>query len=72
MFTAISESQTYVMAGEVASLKHEVRNHPVKCRAFISKALLASAQGTEILRGLGDNFVVELEVNTAGLLYVDS
>jgi hypothetical protein len=36
--------------------------------ASVSKALLASAESTEVLSGLGDDIVVEDEVDAAGLL----
>ena len=72
MVTAVSRSDTYVTTGKVASLKHELRNHAVKRRVFIAKALLASAQGTEILGGLGDNVIVEVEVDAASLVCVDN
>ena len=39
--------------------------------AGVSKALLAGAEGTEVLTGLGDDIVVEEEVDTAGLLCED-
>ena len=39
--------------------------------AGVSKALLAGAEGTEVLTGLGDNVVIEEEVDTAGLLCED-
>lgn len=35
----------------------------------VAKALLTSAQGTEILDGLGSDIVVEVEVDAAALVY---
>lgn len=35
----------------------------------VAKALLPSAKGTEVLSGLGSDFVVEVEVDAAGLVY---
>lgn len=35
--------------------------------AFVAKALLASAKGTEVLSGLGRDIVIKVEVDTAGL-----
>jgi hypothetical protein len=40
----------------------------VEGRASVSKALLASAESTEVLSGLGDDLVVQDEVDAAGLL----
>ena len=37
---------------EVSALAHEVLDHAVECGAFVAKALLASRQGTEVLRSL--------------------
>lgn len=34
------------------TLDHEVLNHSVEARALVSKALLASCKGTEVLSGL--------------------
>ena len=39
--------------------------------ARVSKALLTSAESTEILAGLGDDMVVEVEVDAAGLVCDD-
>lgn len=36
--------------------------------ALVAEALLASAQGAEVLGGLGDNIVEEIEVDATGLL----
>lgn len=36
--------------------------------ATVAKALLASAKGTEVLRGLGGDIVVEVEIDTASLI----
>jgi hypothetical protein len=59
---------TYVAAGEVTTLEHELRDDTVERRASVSKALLAGAESTEVLGSLGDNVVVEVEVDTARLL----
>jgi hypothetical protein len=59
---------TYIAAGEVTTLKHELRDDTVEGRASVSKALLAGAESTEVLGSLGDNVVVEVEVDTARLL----
>jgi hypothetical protein len=49
-------------------LKHELRDDAMEGRASISVALLAGAESTEVLDGLWDVFLVENEVDTAGLL----
>lgn len=38
-----------IVVGEVASLAHEGWDHPVEGGAFVAKALLTSAQGSEVL-----------------------
>jgi hypothetical protein len=57
-----------VATGEVTTLKHEVRDDSVERRALVAETLLASAESTEVLGGLGDDIVEEVEVNAAGLL----
>lgn len=58
---------TYVTAGEVTTLKHEVRDDSVEGRALVTETLLASAESSEVLGGLGDDVVVELEVDLTSL-----
>jgi hypothetical protein len=60
--------KTYVATGEVTALEHELRDDAVECRASIAEALLASAKSTEVLSGLGDYIIVEIEVDATGLL----
>jgi len=61
--------KTYVAAGEVTTLKHELGNHTVEARADVTLTLLLrSTELTEVLSGLGNDVIVELEVDTAGLL----
>lgn len=38
-------------------------------RFFVSKSFLPRAQSTEVLDGLGDYVVVQIEVDPTGLLY---
>jgi len=57
-----------VAAGEVTALEHELGDDAVEGRALVAEALLAGAEGTEVLGRLGDNVVVEEEVDAAGLL----
>lgn len=58
---------TDVATGEVTALKHEIRNDAVERGALVAEALLAGAESTEVLSSLGDDGVVELEVDTAAL-----
>jgi len=60
--------RAYVATGEVASLKHELRDHAVELGALVAEAFLASAEGTEVLSGLGDDVIVEGEIDSAGLV----
>jgi hypothetical protein len=63
---------THVATGEVTTLEHEVRDDTVELGARVAEALLASAESAEVLDGLGDNVVEELEVDAAGALFVSS
>ena len=49
-----------ISSGEVTSLTHEVGDDTVETGALVAEALLSSAQGTEILRSLGDHVISEL------------
>jgi hypothetical protein len=60
---------TYVAAGEVASLKHEVRNNTVKLGVGIAEALLAGAKSAKVLCRLGNDIVKELEVDASILFW---
>lgn len=40
--------------------------------ALVAEAFLASAEGTEVLGGLGDHVIVEGEINSAGLVWARS
>jgi len=59
---------THVATGEVTTLEHEVRDDTVELGARVAEALLASAESAEVLDGLGDDVVEELEVDAAGAL----
>jgi len=61
------DSRTYVAASEVTALEHELRDDAVETRAGVAEALLAGAESAEVLGGLGDDVVVELEVDAARL-----
>jgi hypothetical protein len=54
---------THIATGEVTSLEHEVGNDAVELGAGISKALLASGEGAEVLDSLGNNIVEKLKVD---------
>jgi hypothetical protein len=56
-----------VAAGEVTSLKHEVGDDTVERRALVTKALLTSAESTEVLGGVGNLVVKQVEVDAASL-----
>ena len=57
-----------VAAGEVTALEHELGDDAVESGALVAEALLAGAESSEVLGRLGDNVVVEKEVDAAGLL----
>ena|SRR5690242_1133381 len=59
---------TYVAAGKVTALQHELGDDAVELGVLVAKALLAGAQGAEVLDRLGDDVVEELKVDAAGLL----
>jgi len=49
-----------VVVGEVTALAHELRNDAVEGAGLEAEALLAGAQGAEVLRGLGHNIAAQL------------
>jgi hypothetical protein len=61
----VYERRAYIATGEIAALKHELRDDAVERGAFVSETVGASAQLTEVLRGLRDNLVVQVEGNAA-------
>ena len=60
-----------VATGEVTALEHELGDDSVEGRALVAEALLASAEGTEVLSSLRDDIVEEVEVHAASLLYTE-
>lgn len=58
---------TDVTTGEVTTLEHEIRDDAVERGALVAEALLAGAESTEVLSGLGHDGVVELEVDATVL-----
>lgn len=61
------KKNTYVATGEVTALEHELGDNAVEGRALVAEALLTSAESTEVLGSLGNNVVVEVEVDAAAL-----
>jgi hypothetical protein len=59
---------THVATGEVTALEHELGDDAVELGARVAEALLARAEGAEVLDRLGDDVVVELKVDAASLL----
>jgi hypothetical protein len=57
-----------VATGEVTTLEHEVGDDAVERGALVAEALLAGAESAEVLGGLGDNVIEEVEVDAARLL----
>jgi hypothetical protein len=60
--------RSYVTTGEVTTLEHELRDDTVERRALVAKALLTSAEASEVLGSLGDNIVEEVESDPSTLL----
>jgi len=57
-----------VSASEVTTLGHEASNDTVELGALVTKALLTSAKGTEVLGSLRSHIIVELEDDAAPVL----
>lgn len=62
------KSISYVTTSEVTTLKHEVWDDAVELAALVAEALLVGAESTEVLDGLWDNIIVEVEVDDASAL----
>ena len=58
---------TYITTSEVTTLKHELGNDTMELGPLVSEPFLTGAKGTEVLRGLGDYIVVEVEVDATFL-----
>merc|ERR1719188_993448 len=54
-----------VVVREISTLAHEVRDHPVEAAALEAKALLAGAQGPEVLGGLRNHIRAERHLDTS-------
>lgn len=59
--------KTHVVAGEVTTLEHELGDDAVEAGALIALTLGELAKLTEVLGGLGDIILVEVEVDAASL-----
>ena len=62
-------AETYVTAGEITTLKHELGDDSVEGRTLVAEALLASAERAEVLSSLRNDLVEEVEVDATILLY---
>ena len=60
---------THIATGEVTALEHELGNHAMELGARVTKTLLASAKGAKVLSGLGGGVFIEVEIDTAGLVW---
>ena len=61
------DRRTHVATGEVTTLEHELGDDTVEGGALVAEAGGTSAELLEVLGGLGDNVVVQGEVDTASL-----
>ena len=64
----VEYSETHIATGEVTALKHELGDHTMELGASVTKAFLASTESTEVLASLGDDIVIEDEIDAAGLV----
>ena len=53
-------STSAVVVGEVTTLAHEVGDDAMEGGGLVAEALLAGAESTEVLGGLGDHVSAEL------------
>lgn len=58
---------THVVAGEVTTLQHELRDDTVETGLLVTLTGLSLAELTEVLSGLGDLSLVEVEVDAGSL-----
>lgn len=57
-----------IALGEVTTLDHELLDNTVEGGTLITKALLASSKGSEVLSGLRDSLSIEAKDDAAELL----
>jgi hypothetical protein len=60
-------TRTHIVTGEVTTLEHELGNDAVEGRFLVAFASRFLAELTEVLGGLRDILIVEVEDNTANL-----
>jgi hypothetical protein len=53
------------VVGEVTTLEHELGDDTVERRSSVTESLLASGKGAEVLGGLWDLVIIQLEGDTA-------
>lgn len=58
---------TYITPGEVTTLRHEASNYTMELGTGVAKAFFACCQGAEVVSGLRDDIVIQLENNAAPL-----
>jgi len=56
-----------IAASEITTLQHELGNDAVELAALVSKAFFTGAESPEVLSGLWDYIIVEIEVDPASL-----
>lgn len=56
------------MTGEVTTLEHEVRDNTVEAGSLVTIALRLLAELTEVLSGLRDVLLEQVEVDARGLV----
>ena len=61
--------RTHVVAGEVTTLEHELGDDTVEAGLLVALTSGQLAELTEVLGGLGDNVIEEVEVDAANLGY---
>ena len=59
--------ETYVATGEVTTLEHELGDHTMEAGVLVALSLGQLAELTEVLGGLRDILLEEVEVDTADL-----
>ena len=60
-----------ITASKVTALEHELGDDTMEAGALVAETWGSLCELEEILRGLGDNIVEEVKVDTTGVLAVD-
>jgi len=63
-------STSAIVIGKVASLTHEIGDHPVEAATLVAKTLLPGTKGAEVFRSLGNNILPQLHHDAAHGLVV--